>query len=303
LGGSETWTDQVTARTFTDGATVLQEGDKGDTAFFILTGTAVVTREEGGQDVVLGRMGTGQCFGELALLEQAPRAATVRAEGHLVVLEIRRSLFMKWVSESPRLRDFLHTLRQIYRVSGGGMVTVYRGEYAGSEAITSVRETTSGHRLLATKVLGRSLFALTRTAQGTPTSTETVLYEDSDAGIRRTLHVFEGVLGGVVAEGPWPMLGRTYQRVASGDAVGRAELDHFKVHGDFPSAEVTGEFGPEPVCYCMQLEAESLIESIGQGCNSVHQLMESTGAGTICGGCQPSLHDLMDESSGPFGPR
>ena len=56
------------------GVDLVREGEPGDALFVILEGEAVVTRE--GHEV--GRVGPGSHFGELAILDGAPRSATVR---------------------------------------------------------------------------------------------------------------------------------------------------------------------------------------------------------------------------------
>jgi NAD(P)H-nitrite reductase large subunit len=119
--------------------------------------------------------------------------------------------------------------------------------------------------------------------------------------VKRQLHISGGQLVGLVAEGPWPNLGQFYQRVASGAEVDEGELAYFEIQGDF--AQPSAESDTEPLCYCMQIHRSELLTAVSQGCNSVFELTEQTGAGSICGGCHTCLNQLMEESSGPFGPK
>ena len=61
------------------GQVIFREGDEGDCAYFIHGGEFAVTREENGAEKVIARLSTGQYFGEMALIENEARNATVRA--------------------------------------------------------------------------------------------------------------------------------------------------------------------------------------------------------------------------------
>ena len=82
------------------GAVVIRKGDPGRECFVIADGTARAT--------IPGRksktMRTGECFGELALLDAAPRSATVTAETdmRLVVLSARE--FATLMDDLPSVR-------------------------------------------------------------------------------------------------------------------------------------------------------------------------------------------------------
>lgn len=70
-----------------DGRMLCRAGDQGDALFVLLSGTAVVERN--GEEVA--RLGPGDYFGELSLLDPGPRAATVTvtSDADLAVLGVR----------------------------------------------------------------------------------------------------------------------------------------------------------------------------------------------------------------------
>ena len=89
----------VTVERFADGATVVAAGAKGDSLHIILNGRARV-RTPGGHSRALG---TDDCFGELALIDGAPRAATVSAVGELTTAKITRADFQKLLKAEPAM--------------------------------------------------------------------------------------------------------------------------------------------------------------------------------------------------------
>jgi putative peptide zinc metalloprotease protein len=61
------------------GDTIVRQGDRGDRFYIVVDGQVDVIREEAGATTHLATLGPGEVFGEMALLNQAPRSATVRA--------------------------------------------------------------------------------------------------------------------------------------------------------------------------------------------------------------------------------
>ncbi len=74
---------------------IVRAGDSGDAFFIILDGTASV-RRKGKQTV---KLGPGDFFGELALLDAAPRNATVECDNHVLAMRLGRAAFTKSARE------------------------------------------------------------------------------------------------------------------------------------------------------------------------------------------------------------
>ncbi len=81
------------------GRFLIRQGDIGREFIVVIEGNAVVTRD----DVVVGRLGPGDFFGELALLASTERNATVAAETDLLVSVIDRRGFQTVLEDSPSL--------------------------------------------------------------------------------------------------------------------------------------------------------------------------------------------------------
>jgi NADH dehydrogenase len=92
---------------FETGQTVFSEGELGDRVYILLSGRAEVVRRRpngGGGEQVLATLGPGECFGEMALLESAPRNATIRCIEPMTVLSIPKREFGLLAANVPGLR-------------------------------------------------------------------------------------------------------------------------------------------------------------------------------------------------------
>ncbi|XP_078317271.1 cAMP-dependent protein kinase regulatory subunit-like isoform X1 [Crassostrea virginica] len=80
---------------FEDGQEIVRQGDPGDDFFIITEGSAAVLqrRSENDEPVEVGRLGVSDYFGEIALLLDRPRAATVVARGPLKCVKLDRARF------------------------------------------------------------------------------------------------------------------------------------------------------------------------------------------------------------------
>jgi ABC-type bacteriocin/lantibiotic exporter with double-glycine peptidase domain/CRP-like cAMP-binding protein len=105
------------------GAVIVREGEEADAFYVLVSGTArAVKVGPHGEEVALNVLRPGDYFGELALLEQTSRSATVRASCAVEVLKLDRSVFGSLVRSHPGLRAQLaesvraHRLRDFLRV-------------------------------------------------------------------------------------------------------------------------------------------------------------------------------------------
>lgn len=107
----------ATAVSHAEGDVVVREGDPGDALYVVESGTFSVVRD--GKPV--GRIeGRGAVFGEMALLDGAPRAANVVASSNARVLRIPRAEFEALLDESPEIaRGVIKTLLGHLRARGG----------------------------------------------------------------------------------------------------------------------------------------------------------------------------------------
>lgn len=83
------------------GETFIEEGSPGDTAFVILDGECEVLKRSWQQDVSVVNRQPGDVFGEMALLYDTPRTASVRALVPSRLLRIPKEAFRELISKNP----------------------------------------------------------------------------------------------------------------------------------------------------------------------------------------------------------
>lgn len=90
-----------TSLTFEEGEELFREGDPADGAYIIEEGKVDVLRGHDGHWVKVGSLGKSDLFGEMALILNRTRSATIRAAQHLNVLKIDPDVFLRMVTENP----------------------------------------------------------------------------------------------------------------------------------------------------------------------------------------------------------
>jgi len=85
--------DALEPISFEAGATIVKQGEPGDEFYIIVEGTAIVTQTIDNSEVKVGELEKSDYFGEIALLLDRPRAATVTAQELLKCVKLDRARF------------------------------------------------------------------------------------------------------------------------------------------------------------------------------------------------------------------
>jgi CRP-like cAMP-binding protein len=107
--------DRVKERNTRAGETVFKIGDEGDALYIVARGSVEVLHDKSGQ--MLAELGSGQAFGEMALLSGGTRTATVRANADSHLLVIDKTDFDRLVAEDPFLNEQVRKLSHVRAVS------------------------------------------------------------------------------------------------------------------------------------------------------------------------------------------
>jgi CRP-like cAMP-binding protein len=82
---------------------IFQEGDKGNYVCFVVSGALEVVKGVGtGHQVVIATLGKNRSIGEMAVIDDFPRSATVRAAKKSILLILTREGFDNILDEHPR---------------------------------------------------------------------------------------------------------------------------------------------------------------------------------------------------------
>jgi cAMP-dependent protein kinase regulator len=86
-----------------DGHEIVRQGDTGNEAFVVARGLLKVVRRQGADETVLAQLGPGSIFGEMALMSESPRSATVVALEPAQLLVLARDELERAAEDTPEL--------------------------------------------------------------------------------------------------------------------------------------------------------------------------------------------------------
>jgi len=83
------------------GFEIIRQGDSWDSFYVILSGKVSVKMKKGRKTLSLGRLGRGEFFGEMALLTQQPRNATITSEEVSELMVLKKAEFDSILMKNP----------------------------------------------------------------------------------------------------------------------------------------------------------------------------------------------------------
>lgn len=96
--------NQAVTKTFPKGNIVINEGDRTDSLYVILSGKVkVFLTDENHKEVIVDIQRSGDYFGELALLDEAPRSASVMTMEPCTFLVVSKSAFDRYLTHNPQV--------------------------------------------------------------------------------------------------------------------------------------------------------------------------------------------------------
>lgn len=110
-------------KTFSRGEALITEGDVGDAVYVLQSGSCAVSRNVAGQDVVINYVPAGSLLGEMALLYDSPRNATVRAAVGVEAIRIDGPQFRGLMDRKPHLRAIIERIAEERTAAGAARST------------------------------------------------------------------------------------------------------------------------------------------------------------------------------------
>ena len=130
----------LTEHNYQPGEIIFKEGEIGDTMYIIWSGRVAIVKGSYESPTVLGYRGVGEIIGEMALLEDQPRSATVVALEDLRTLRIKRDDFEQWLSHNPTMGlSILGTLSARLRAADDARKVSSRAEHQLSRQVTELQ--------------------------------------------------------------------------------------------------------------------------------------------------------------------
>ena len=99
-------------QTFQAGDTIFKEGEEGNMAYIVQSGEVeIYTTTDDGTAMVLGTVGQGGIFGEMALVDSKPRMASARASKGSTIIFVTKAMFEQKLSKAdPFIKGLLNIL-------------------------------------------------------------------------------------------------------------------------------------------------------------------------------------------------
>ena len=151
-----TLTTVVTRRSVTRGTIIMAAGDPTDSLYIVLSGRLkVMLSDADGKEVILTIIGPGEFFGEMGLIDDAPRSASVIAIEPCELLAITRRDFRKCLAENVEMsmavmRGLVRRLREADRKIGSlALLDVY-GRVA--RLLLDMAETVDGQKMVTKRL-------------------------------------------------------------------------------------------------------------------------------------------------------
>ena len=101
----------IQRETFQAGDRIFKEGDEGNMAYVVQSGEVEIYKVIDGEEKILGVVGQGGIFGEMALIDSKPRMASARASKGATIIIVTRAMFEQKLSKAdPFIRGLLNIL-------------------------------------------------------------------------------------------------------------------------------------------------------------------------------------------------
>lgn len=105
--GIERMAKAAMVTTFRPSAVIIKEGERGSIFYLIVTGGVRVMTEGLDEPKEVARLGAGQFFGEMAVLNDEPRTASVMAIGETKCLAFQKDAVLQILQDYPKIHQVL----------------------------------------------------------------------------------------------------------------------------------------------------------------------------------------------------
>lgn len=110
------------------GETLIREGELGDTAYCIVSGEVRVWKRGGAGEIELARLGPGATFGEMSIVDEKPRSASITTLCDTRLKDLKRAQFLDSFQHDPDFAtSLLRVLFERLRETGAKLTELQQG--------------------------------------------------------------------------------------------------------------------------------------------------------------------------------
>jgi diguanylate cyclase len=133
--------DMIYSKSFVAGEEIFRIGDSGRNAYIIEKGEVEISNTQNGEEIVIARLGEGEIFGEMSMIDDAPRSATVRASQITDVIVIQRSRYMSRLhSDNPMMNLIIRVILNRFRETQHLLAGKERPQAGHDHSLDEIRE-------------------------------------------------------------------------------------------------------------------------------------------------------------------
>jgi diguanylate cyclase len=108
--------DMIYSKSFAAGEEIFRMGDEGRNAYMIESGEVEISNIQNDQEVVIATLKVGEIFGEMSMVDDAPRSASARASKDTEAIVIQRARYMKnFRSDNPMMNLIIRVILSRFR--------------------------------------------------------------------------------------------------------------------------------------------------------------------------------------------
>ncbi|NCF98668.1 MAG: cyclic nucleotide-binding domain-containing protein, partial [Planctomycetia bacterium] len=187
-------------RSYSKGEDIFHEGDESSSVFYILSGSVEVYHQTEKGEQTYSTLKNHQLFGELGVILNTTRSASVRALTDCRLMLLEKNDFLPIAADDYNMSQYLSALRRIYRDRSGEMVLQFHETIHGNPFfISSMR--IEGDRELISQIGILNTF-LKINIKPQCSNAIVFMYKDKGRAIERTIEMENGHITGLEFHGP-----------------------------------------------------------------------------------------------------
>ncbi len=289
-------------RRFEPGDDLITEGEPGDGLYIVVSGTASVYKTIDGIELRLARLMRGGCAGEQALLSDAPRAATVRAETEVTALFIDEAAFKSAYGDNEEARQHFATLQRFYQLPDKGLMSQRMSLAGGAACLETTYELPRGRQVMCRSFAAQQRFTITET-DALPRAARTCRFESTEGEPAKAELVLDEKRVPVAAriEGTLPEVEVLYGCIFQGESLPSAAVEAFENTGRLElRRRMLARVGDEIICHCMEVHQSRILQLLRTYESTMEQIEQMLGCGSVCGACREDIEQMLEDAAGHF---